>query len=184
MTLYTANLGQLLIGPTPIPGVIQPGIEIDGREINWQVQAGVSGLGAATIFRGVKLIENIKVKTLLAIPGKPQIQWDEAVALWTAFLRAIWPVTTVKPPAWDVDHPLFTLVYPPVSRVAHKLNRIVPFNSANTAWLAELTLIEYKPLKLAKPGPPDPAKIDGRDKPPKDAMEAEIEDLLNKAKNL
>jgi hypothetical protein len=185
VTLYTDDMSRFAIGSIVVPGKVQS-VELPEREIIWNVQQGVAGIGAATIFRGVKLIETVKVTTLLAKLGAPKAEWDQAVAEWVQFMRTIHPSPTLKPPAWDVDYPAFRILWPPLGRMSHKANKIDAWKAGPpvTAYTATLTLIEYKPLKLAKPGPPDPAQIDSRDIPPRDAEEVELQELTEKAKGL
>lgn len=185
MTLYNddGSLSRFLVGPVVVPGILQT-VALPEREIIWQVQQGVAGIGGSTIWRGVKLIESVVITTLLATPGKTMAEWNEAVAAWKAFMFQIHPVATAKPPAWDVSYPTFALLHPPLSRMAHKKNSIQPFNANATAHKAILELIEYKPLKLVRAGPPDPAQIDSRDVPPQTAAEAEADALLQHARGL
>jgi hypothetical protein len=184
VTLYAATDDLSIVrvgGGIVVPGIVQS-IELPERGINWQVQQGVSGLGASTIWRGVKLIESVKITTMLAKRGAPMVEWDEAVAAWAEFLKTIDPAPLKrKPPAWDIDHPLFRMLWPPLGRVAHKSNRPAPAHDRGLAWLGIIEFIEYRPLKLATPGPPDPAQIDSRDQPPADAYEANFLSLMNKA---
>lgn len=185
MTLYatTGDLSIVRIGGTIVPGIVQS-IELPERGLVWQVQQGTAGLGAFTIWRGVKLIESVKITTLLAKRGATMAEWDEAVSDWSAFLRTMHPNPKLKPPAWDADHPLFRLRWPPLGRVSLKSNSTAPLGERGLAWLGVVEFIEYKPLKLATPGPPDPAQIDSRDEPPADAAEANLQSLLSKAQQL
>lgn len=185
MTLYSDDMSRFVVGAIAVPGILQT-VELPEREIIWNVQQGVAGIGAYTIFRGIKIIETVKVTTLLVKAGAPRSEWDQAVAEWMSFLRTIHPSPTLKPPAWDVDYPAFRFLWPPLARMSHKANKIDQWKPGPpaTAYTATLTLIEYKPLKLAKPGPPDPAQIDSRDIPPRDAEERELAELLEKAKGL
>lgn len=181
-TLYTSDLSRIQIGPAVVPGVVTS-IKIPQREINWQVQMAVAGVGAATIYRGTKLIEAIEIESVLAVPGRPQNEWDQAPQEWLDFLRVLWPNPPAKPPAFNVDHPLFRMVYPAIATVAYKASSCEATNANGTAWRGKLVLIEYRPLKIIRPAAPDPAKLDNRDKPPQDAVEKELQDLLNKARN-
>lgn len=185
MTLYapTDDLSIVRIGGAVVPGAVQS-IELPERGMVWQVQQGSAGLGAFTIWRGVKLIESVKITTMLCKKGAPPAEWDDAVDAWQTFMRAIHPNPKLKPPAWDADHALFRLLWPPLGRVSHKSNRPAPANDRGTAWLGVIELIEYRPLKLATPGPPDPAQIDSRDQPPADAEEANLQSLLSKAQQI
>lgn len=183
--LYTSDMSRFVVGALPVPGVLQS-VSSPVREINWHVQQGVAGLGAATIYRGRKLIESLKVKTMLLKPGGTRAEYDAVVAEWMAFMRAIDPRPTLAPPAWDIDYPTLRVLYPPMGRAAHKTNSVEPWKEGPpvVAYNAVLELIEYRPLKLAKPGPPDPAQIDSRDIPPRDAEERELSELMEKAKGL
>lgn len=185
MTLYSSNMSLFMVGNLPVPGVLQS-VSSPVREINWSVQQGVAGVGAATIYRGRKLIESLKVKTLLLSAGGTKEEYDAVVAQWMAFMRAIDPRPPAAPPAWDIDYPTLRVLYPPMGRAAHKTNSVEPWKEGPpvVAYCAVLELIEYKPLKLAKPGPPDPAQIDSRDVPPRDAAEEELQELLKKAEGL
>ncbi len=187
--LPTDDLSIVRVGPYQVPGIVQS-IALPERGINWQVQQGVAGIGAATIYRGIKLIESVKITTLLAKRQAPHgPEWEEAVSAWTQFLKSIHPIptntaATARPPAWDVDHPLFRLLHPPLARMSHKSNVPTPANDRGTAWFGVLELIEYKPLKLAPAGPPEPAQIDSREVPPRNATEQNRAALLDHARNL
>lgn len=179
MSLYTSPLWICKIGDAFVPGILQS-IDTPLREINWQVQTGVAGVGAATIYRGTKLIEEVTIRTRLGKPGTLQTTWDEAVAEWDAFLAILYPNPLVRPPAFNIDHPIFARLRPKLTTVAIKANGVEKANDAGTVWDGVLKLIEYRPLKLATPAQPDPAQIDSRDQPPRTAAEQEIQDLLNR----
>jgi hypothetical protein len=183
--LATDQLSIVRVGPHQVPGIVQS-IELPERGIVWQVQQGVAGIGAHTIWRGVKLIESVKIKTLLAKRSAPHgPEWDEAAAAWMQFLRSIDPAPLVRsPPAWDVDNPLFRMLWPPLARCAHKSNVPTPANDKGLAWIGVLELIEYKKLKLAPAGPPEPAQIDSREVPPRDAAEANRAAGLDRARQV
>jgi len=176
---------EFYIGPHLVPGVIQK-VEVKPRQQNWQVQAGAAGgIGAATIWRGLKIDEDaVSISTLITDDaGKAVKDADDAVAIWTPFLTLIHPNPLVKPPAWSSFNPLLVGHWPIYETLSMKSNNIVPFRGDGLSWLGVLLLIEYKALKRAPVGPPDPAKLDDRSEGPADAAEREITELVNKALN-
>lgn len=173
------------VGPYVVPGILQR-VEVPDRALNWQIQQGsLGGLGAATIWRGVKLDEGgIVVTTLLtSSDGRPLEDADEAAAAWSSWLATIHPDTKRTPPAWDLSHPLLAAQWPPILRGSHSKNKMVPYSDSTIAWVGSVVLIEYKPLKLATPAQPDPAKLDDKTATPQDKNEQRIQELLEKMRN-
>lgn len=173
------------IGPYTVPGALRR-VEVPDRELVWQVtQGALGGVGAATIWRGVKVTEGIVVTTLLTDPADPTraVQdADEAARIWGAFLDLVHPQSLQKPPAWDVGHPLLDAQRPRVQRCSHSKNKLVPLNDSGLAWLGSIVLIEFKKLQPRTPAAPDPAKLDGVE-PPQTAAQKRIEELTNKVIN-
>lgn len=173
------------IGPYTVPGCLQS-VEIPGRALVWQVtQGALGGIGAATIWRGVKITEGIVVTTLITRRDDPNVaesDADVAAAIWREFLLLVHPNPNAKPPSWDAGHPFLDAQIPRVQRVAHSENRFVPFGNKTLAYLGSLLIIESKPLKRVTPAAPDPAKIDGVE-PPQTAAQKRIAELTDKVIN-
>lgn len=153
------------VGGTPLPGVL---ISINGikRVYEWVIQKGLGLAGAATIFRGSLLTDDITIVCKLT-------DKDEFKACHS-FDGAITPKKGQKPTAFDIQNAAFQWVQ--INKVAFK-ERPAPAYSGAGGWQVEYKLIEYaKAIKIAV-GPADPAKVDGPPKP-KDAAEAAIQDIL------
>lgn len=174
------------IGPYTVPGVLQS-VEVPDRALNWQVtQGSAGGIGAATIWRGVKLDEGGIVLTTLVTndAGEVEQDADEAARLWGAFIELIHPKPIAKPPTWQVAHPLLEAQRPRITQAAHSKNKLSMFDKTKIAWLGTLVLIEYKPLKIVRPEAPDPAKLDSKTPTPQTARQQYRAELRTKAKNL
>lgn len=173
------------IGPYTVPGILQS-VEVPDRALNWQVtQGSAGGIGAATIWRGVKLDEGgIVLTTLITDIGGTVIQdADEAARAWGAFLDLIHPKAIAKPPTWQIAHPLLEGQRPRITQAAHSKNKLGLFDKRSIAWLGSLVLIEYKPLKIIRPAAPDPAKLDSKEVTPQTAREKYALELVEKVKN-
>lgn len=174
------------IGPYIVPGVLQ-GVEVPDRALNWQItQGALGGIGASTIWRGTKIDEGgIVITTLITdVDGLVIEDADEAARVWGAFLDQVHPQAgTAKPPAWDLRHPLLDAQRPRIQRGAHSKNKMVLFREGSIAWLGSLILIEFKPLKLATPAPPDPAKLSDKEETPQNARQRQIAELIDKVNN-
>lgn len=173
------------IGPYVVPGILQY-VEVPDRALNWQVTQGAAGgVGAATIWRGVKIDEGgIVITTLITNDAGEVVQdADEAARLWGAFLDLVHPQAIAKPPTWQLSHPLLEAQRPRISQGAHSKNKMVLFDKSKIAWLGSLVLIEYKPLKIARPAAPDPAKLDNNEFTPQTAKERRVAELIEKVRN-
>jgi hypothetical protein len=176
---------EFIIGPYIVPGVLQS-VEVPDRALNWQVtQGSAGGIGAATIWRGVKLDEGgILITTLVTNDaGEVEQDADEAARLWGAFIELIHPKPIAKPPTWQVAHPLLEAQRPRITQAAHSKNKLSLFDKSKIAWLGTLVLIEYKPLKIVRPAAPDPAKLDSKTVTPQTARERYALELAEKVKN-
>lgn len=175
------------IGPYVVPGVLQR-VEVPERKLVWQVtQGALGGLGAATIWRGVQITEGIVLTTLITDPVNPSsvvTSAEAAAALWGAFLDQIHPNPIAKPPAWDVGHPFLDAQRPRIQRCAHSTNKLASYKDGGwAAYVGSLVLLEFRPFKPVAPAAPDPAKLDSGVKPPQDAAEQQIQDLLSQVQN-
>lgn len=173
------------IGPHVVPGILQS-VEVPDRALNWQVtQGSAGGIGAATIWRGVKLDEGgIVISTLVTDSNGAVVQdADEAARLWGSFIDLVHPQSIAKPPTWQIAHPLLEAQRPRITQGAHSKNKLSLFDKTKIAWLGSLVLIEYKPLKIIRPGAPDPAKLDSKEVTPQTARERYALELVNKVKN-
>jgi hypothetical protein len=173
------------IGPYVVPGILQS-VEVPDRALNWQVtQGSAGGIGAATIWRGVKLDEGgIVITTLITNEAGEVVQdADEAARLWGAWLDLIHPQAIAKPPTWQIAHPLLEAQRPRITQGAHSKNKLALFDKSKLAWLGSIVLIEYKPLKIVRPGAPDPAKLDTKEVTPQTARERYALELVEKVKN-
>lgn len=174
------------IGPYPVPGILQ-GVEVPDRAQVWQVSPGaLGGIGASTSWRGMKIDEGGVVITTIITnsSGAVEKDADEAARIWGSYLDLIHPESeTKKPPAWDIGHPLLAAQRPRIKRAAHSKNKLFQLAEGKLAWVGSLVLIEYKPLRLATPAAPDPAKIDNVVVTPQDKNEIIIQQLLDKVNN-
>lgn len=176
---------EFIIGPYVMPGVLQS-VEVPDRALNWQVtQGSAGGIGAATIWRGVKLDEGgIVITTLITnAAGEVEQDADEAARLWGAFLDLIHPQPIAKPPTWQIAHPLLEGQRPRITQGAHSKNKIALFEKSKIAWLGSLVLIEYKPLTIVRPAAPDPAKLDSSTVTPQNDREKYALQLADRIKN-
>ena len=175
---------EFFIGPHLVPGVIQR-IEVKPRQENWQITMGAAGgIGAATIWRGLKIEDDaVSIETLITQDGDPLgavlRNPDDAAAVWTPYLTLLRPTATGKPPSWTCFHPLLLGHWPVYDKFALKANNLRAFRADGLSWVGSLLLVEYKPLRRAAVGPPDPAKIDANKTTPSDALEQEVNDLVN-----
>jgi hypothetical protein len=173
------------IGPYVVPGILQS-VEVPDRALNWQVtQGSAGGIGAATIWRGVKLDEGGIVITTLITNARGEVEQDadEAARLWRSFLELVHPQGITKPPTWQISHPLLDAQQPRITQGAHSKNKMALFDKTKIAWLGSIVLIEYKALKIVRPGPPDPAKLDTKEVTPQTARERYALELVEKVKN-
>jgi hypothetical protein len=173
------------IGPYTVPGILQS-VEVPDRALNWQVtQGSAGGIGAATIWRGVKLDEGgIVITTLITDDSEIVIQdADEAARRWGAFLDLVHPKAIAKPPTWQIAHPLLEAQRPRITQGSHSKNKMALFDKTKLAWLGSLVLIEYKPLKIIRPAEPDPAKLDSKVVTAQTAREKYALELVEKVKN-
>jgi hypothetical protein len=173
------------IGPYVVPGILQS-VEVPDRALNWQIMQGAAGgIGAATIWRGVKLDEGgIVVTTLITDEAGRVVQdADHAARLWGGFLDLVHPKATQKPPTWDLVHPLLDAQRPRIQRGAHSKNKMTIYAERSIAWIGSIVILEYKPLKLARPAEPDPAKLDSDVVTPQNKREAYALELANRIKN-
>ena len=138
------------------------------------------------IWRGTKIDEGgIVITTLITDDQGYAIEdADEAARVWGAFLDQVHPQAgTAKPPAWDLRHPLLDGQRPRIQRGAHSKNKMVIYRDDKIAWLGSLILIEFKPLKLATPAAPDPAKLNDAEETPQNANQRQIAALVDKVNN-
>lgn len=173
------------IGPYIVPGIVQR-VEVPDRALTWQITQGAAGgIGAATIWRGVKIDEGgIVITTLITDDAGLVVQdADDAARRWGAFIDLVHPMPTQKPPTWDLVHPMLAAQRPQIQRGAHSKNKMVPHSDRTIAWVGSLVILEYKPLKLARPAEPDPAKLDSNTVTPQNKREAYALELVNKVKN-
>lgn len=172
------------IGPYVVPGIIQ-NVEVPDRALTWQITQGAAGgIGAATIWRGVKIDEGgVIITTLITDELDNVVQdADDAARRWRAFLELVHPKPTTKPPTWDLSHPLLSAQSPIIQRGAHSKNKMLPFGKNSIAWVGSLVLIEYRPLKLARPAEPDPAKLDNVTVTPQNKQEIRLAELRDRVK--
>ncbi len=174
------------IGPYVVPGILQS-VEVPDRALNWQVtQGSAGGIGAATIWRGVKLDEGGVVITTLITgeSGEVTQDADEAARLWGSFIDLVHPQSIAKPPTWQIAHPLLEAQRPRITQGAHSKNKLSLFDKTKIAWLGSLVLIEYKPLKIIRPAAPDPAKLDSKAVTPQTDQERRLASALGRARNV
>jgi hypothetical protein len=173
------------IGPYTVPGILQS-VEVPDRALNWQVtQGSAGGIGAATIWRGVKLDEGgIVITTLITdASGNVEQDADEAARLWGGFIDLVHPQAIAKPPTWQVAHPLLSAQRPRITQAAHSKNKLALFDKSKLAWLGSLVLIEYKPLKIVRPAAPDPAQLEDKQVTPQNDREAYALQLSERIRN-
>jgi hypothetical protein len=141
-----ASWGKITIGGVLVPGAVK---DIDGAvcpEV-WVVQKGISVSGGVTIWRGRQIAENIKITVTL--PNA------EAFANYLALDGILRPsqAGTKQPPAMQIVNPALNF-----ARITRVSCRYVapPKEISGLAWSGEISLIQYRPQKLAKVGPEDP----------------------------
>jgi hypothetical protein len=167
------------IGPYDVPGILQ-NVEVPDRALTWQITQGAAGgIGAATIWRGVKIDEGgIIITTLITDDAGLVVQdADDAARRWVAFIDLVHPKATTKPPSWDLAHPLLSAQRPQIQRGAHSKNKMMPFGKNSIAWVGVLVLIEYRPLKIARPAEPEPAKLESNTPTPQNKQEVLLREL-------
>jgi hypothetical protein len=149
-----------------VPGLVES-IEGCERTQLWIVQKGIDASFAFTIWRGAQLQESVKITLGLA---NPQIR-DAYIDLG----RQLSPV-------WGTKKPTSMM---PVNAAfgAAGITRIgirtwgTPKPSAGCGWRAVLDVIEYRKMRRAPVGPPDPPKKESEN----DRLEKEFSNLKEKA---
>lgn len=178
------SAGQFFVGSELVPGILQS-VEIPSRDLVWQVTQGAAGgVGAATIWRGVKVAEGGTIVTTLITDEQGLVvsELEDAVGIWIPFLSLVHPNPKAKPPTWDCTHPLLTSVWPFMGPMAIAANKLVSFrNNDGLSWVGSLVLQEYFKFKRVTPAAPDPAKINNDQKGPADKAEEMILALAEKA---
>lgn len=174
---------DFFIGPHIVPGIYQK-ISIPEAGVNWQISQGAGGgVGAATIWRGMKVPEGgISIETLLTDDdGLVVSDVSDAAAVWFPFLTLVHPNVKTKPPKFSCAHPLLIARQPPISDCAHYSNHIISPKGDHLSWHGILVLQAYYPFKRIAAAPPDPAIINDKTKGPADAFEAKLEALQKEA---
>lgn len=161
--------GVVRIGGMRVPGVVT---SITGPALIWEwaVQAGLGLGGKSTVYKGVGLVEEIKI--ISALHGQASF------ALWVdTLIPALSPPRGLKPRALVADHP--ALAYAKISKVVVK--RIgIPEHKGKQLWAGELVIMPYAPVIPVRVGKPDPAKVDGPPKPA-DFLEQKLQEALKQA---
>lgn len=144
-------------------------VSVDGavRPYEWAVQKGLGTSGAATLYRGEKLAEKIKV--VVSAPDRKT--FDDL----TEIRDYIAAPEGKKPPNFDVENGF--LNWNKIKKASiDEIGQPTPGTSNN--WHCEFTFIEYKKQKQVPTGPADPAKP-GDPPKPKDEAENKMKDLLD-----
>lgn len=178
------STSQFFVGPELVPGRLQR-VEIPSRDLVWAVsQLGAGGVGASTIWRGVKVAEGGIVVTTLITDEQDNVvsNLEDAVAIWIPFLSLVHPNPKAKPPTWDCTHPLLISAWPFIGPLSIAGNKLVDFrNGDGLSWLGSIVFQEYFKAKRITPAAPDPAKLTNEAKGPVDKAEEMISDLAEKA---
>jgi hypothetical protein len=158
-----------LVGYGKLPGYL---VAMEGfdRECEWVVQKGFGTSGASTIWRGWKIVENMKI--ILEAPSPDIFVGFESMIL------ALIPAFNKRPPTFGIRHPMASLIR--VDRVSIKSYGIKP--APGLSWQMGLGFIEYKKAVRAAVGPADPAKLTG-DPVPKTEAEKIMQGLKDQISN-
>ena len=154
-------------------GVVYPPylVAIDGVEVSeeWNVQKGTGTTGATTVWRGTKVVEGVVIT--LEAPDEKTFDGFEPL------VEALKAPKGKKPPTILVENGLLNNMG--LDRVSLSKRKLYS-TGKSLSWRMDIGLIQYFPSKVAPTGPQDPAKKPG-DPEPKDAAEAEVKKLLDKA---
>lgn len=199
---------RVIIGGVPVPGRLQSVAGLDAEQ-DWNFQKSSGGNAAATsaapapaaqtgnirqvnpppaktsaatgntagsfgisVWRGAKLAETITVTTRITTPDAH----DQAIA----FIKHMMPKRGKKPPTFAFTYPRAHDVG--IDRVSiRKISAPEEKTAGKFDYDFVVVCCEYNPQKTAPAGQADPAKPPDEPKP-KDAQEAELQNLLNKAK--
>lgn len=166
-----------------VPGLYQK-IAVPSREINWTITgAAAGGLGAATVWRGVKIPEGgIVIETLLVDDaGNPIRDVEDATGIWVPFIFSMYPNPAVKPPVFSCFHPLLIARLPPIANCSIAAHDLVSPRGDHLSWHGILTLQAIVPQRKAAAAPPDPAKLSQKSSGPIDEVERQIDELRKQA---
>lgn len=183
MSLTSTNAWEVKVGGRRVPGIVED-IQIEGRSLKWDVQQAIGTSGGITIYRGGKPIESVKIIVRLVDPETEE-NTDEVEAEWKSFVEMTVPKDGKKPPSFEFQNELADFLRPRLAKVAHKGHSIPEAatiqSGAPKVWIE---FIEPRPRKIAPAGPPKPAQLDNAVRPPEDAREVEIQQLIEKAKQI
>lgn len=183
MSLTSAKVWEVKVGGRIVPGIVQD-ILINARSLKWDVQQAIGTSGGVTIYRGGTPIESIKIVTLLVDPETEE-NTDEVEAEWKALVEMTVPKDGKQPPSFEFQNVLTDFLRPRLTKVAHKSHATPEAASiVSGAPKVFIEFIEPRPRKPAPASPPKPAQLDSGVKPPADAAEQEIQDLITAAKQL
>lgn len=164
----TAELGGLLL-----PGLI---LSIDGadRPEEWDVQKPTEKSGGATVWKGTKLADSIKIALAL---------YDEAeFEGYNQLRRVLRPEPGQKPPTHTIVNGIIN--FNEITRVSLRNIAAPKWEKSGGYWKGEITLIDFSPPKPANTGAAGPAKPgssgDGDDKPDPLAQHRAYRDELAK----
>jgi len=134
-------------------------VAIDGNELTdeWNVQKGTNTSGATAAYRGVNLIEGVKL-TFECAGGDgstAEQDYDDLSDLWDLLAPAPRKgLAGPKPPTVKIENAILNRIG--LTDACRKAWREYP--SETGSWLVDLTLIQYAPPAPAGAGAQDPSK--------------------------
>jgi hypothetical protein len=134
-------------------------VAIDGNELldDWNVQKGTNTSGATAAYRGVNLIEGVKL-TFECANGDgstAEQDYDDLSDLWDMLAPAPRKgLAGPKPPTQKIENAILNRIG--LTDACRKAWKESP--TATGSWLVELTLIQYAPPAPAGAGAQDPSK--------------------------
>lgn len=164
-------------GTVEISGLLLPGtvLSIDGadRPEEWDVQKPTEKSGGATVWKGTKIADGIKIA--IALPDK------EAFDGYVQTRDRLRPEPGQKPPTHTIVNGVIN--FNGITRVSLKNIAAPKWERSGGYWKGEITLIDFLPPKDANTGAAGPAKPggdgeDGDTSPDPLALERARRDLL------
>ncbi|MEQ9321675.1 MAG: hypothetical protein RIF41_21085 [Polyangiaceae bacterium] len=133
--------GIVEIGGLPLPGIV---ISIDGAEKpeEWNVQKATAKSGAATVWKGTKLAESIKIE--LALPTL------ESFDRYYQMRDVLRPKLGTKPPTYSIVNPAIN--FNGITRVSCRNIGMPKWVESTNYWKGLVEVLEYSPPKPANTG--------------------------------
>lgn len=134
-------------------------VAIDGNELvdDWNVQKGTNTSGATAAYRGVNLIEGVKLTFECATGDESTAEedYDDLSDIFDMLAPAPRKgLAGPKPPTVKIENAILNRIG--LTDVCRKAWKEYP--SATSSWLVDMTLIQYAPPQPAGAGAQDPSK--------------------------